>query len=109
MHLRQSKSLFPVAGLAVFGLAVASGQTQDTSGNGLLNGTFQFRHVAVLNIDGNDDPTEIAASYGTIKFNGGGTYTVTGTKVDNTVSSGAPQPLNVSGTYAIGANGAGYI
>jgi uncharacterized protein (TIGR03437 family) len=107
--MRQHKPLFQAAGLAVLGLAVASGQTQDTSGNGLLNGTFQFRHVAVLNVDGNNDPTEIAATYGTIKFSGGGTYTITGTTVDNTVSSGAPQPLNVSGTYAIGGNGAGYI
>jgi uncharacterized protein (TIGR03437 family) len=107
--MRQHKTQFQVAALTVFGLAVASGQTQDTSGNGFLNGTFQFRHVAILNVDGNNDPTEIAATYGTIKFNGGGTYTITGTTVDNTVSNGVPQPLNVSGTYAIGANGAGYV
>jgi uncharacterized protein (TIGR03437 family) len=107
--MRQHKFLFQAAALAVFGLAVASGQTQDTSGNGLLSGTYQFRHVAVLNVDENLDPIEIAATYGTIRFSGGGNYTITGTTVDNTVSSGAPQPLNVSGTYAIGGNGAGYI
>jgi uncharacterized protein (TIGR03437 family) len=109
MHSRQSKSLFPVAALAVFGLAVASGQTQDTSGNGLLNGSFRFRHVAVLNVDENFDPSEIAATYGTITFDGAGNYTITGTTADNTISGGAPQPLNVNGTYAIGSNGAGYL
>jgi len=98
-----------VAALALMGLAVAAGQTQDTSGNGLLNGSFRFRHVAVVNVDGNNDPAEIAASFGTIAFNGGGRYTVTGTTVDNTISGGAPQPLSVTGTYAIGSNGAGYV
>jgi uncharacterized protein (TIGR03437 family) len=96
--------------VAVFTLAVAAGQTQDTSGNGLLQGqSYRFRHIAVLNVDENLDPTEIAATYGTIAFNAGGNYSVTATTLDNTVAGGAPQPLSVTGTYAIGANGAGYI
>ncbi len=109
MHLRKSKSLWPVAALAVFAVAVAAGQTQDTSGNGQLKGSFQFRHVAVLNVDGNYDPSEIAATYGTITFDGAGNYTVAGTTVDNVATNGVSQPLNVTGTYAIGSNGAGYI
>ena len=107
MDLRQMK--FRVAILAMSFLAVAAGQTQDTSGNGLLNGKFVFRHLAVQNVDGNFDPSEITASYGTIAFDGAGKYTITGTSVDNTVSNGAPQALSVNGTYAIGSNGAGYI
>lgn len=107
MHLTQSKVLVPV--LAVFALAVASGQVQDTSENGLLKGTFEFRHVAVQNFDQSFNPTEITASYGAITFDGNGNYTIAGTTVDNTVSSGAPQPLNVTGTYAIGSNGTGYV
>jgi uncharacterized protein (TIGR03437 family) len=107
MRFKPSKFLLPVA--AMFTLAVASGQVQDTSGNGLLNGTFQFRHVAIQNYDQNLNPTQITASYGTITFDGAGSYTLTGTTVDNTVSSGAPKPLNVTGTYAIGSNGAGYV
>src|SRR5580658_2403718 len=99
MHLREGKSFLPVAALAVFGLAAASGQTQDTSGNGMLSGSFRFRHVAVLNVDENYDPSEVAATYGTITFNGDGNYSVTATTMDNTVASGAPQPLNVTGTY----------
>jgi uncharacterized protein (TIGR03437 family) len=102
-------TLFRAAALAVFGVAAAVAQTQDTSGNNQLKGSFRFRHVAVLNVDEFFNPTEIAASYGSITFDGAGNYTIAGTTVDNTVSSGSPQALNVTGTYAIGGNGAGYI
>jgi uncharacterized protein (TIGR03437 family) len=95
--------------LAGLGLAVASGQTQDTSGNGLLKGNYQFRNVAVQAIDTNGNPTEVTATYGSIVFDGNGNYTITGTQVDNTVSGGAPQAVTIAGTYAIGANGAGYV
>lgn len=107
MHPRQSR--FSVAILAVLFLAVAAGQTQDTSGNGLLKGNFVFRHVAVQNIDSNGDPSQITASYGIIAFDGAGNYKITGTSVDNTVSGGSPQALSVTGTYAIGSGGAGYV
>ena len=39
MHLTLNKFLLPLA--ALLGLAVAFGQTQDTSGNGLLKGSFR--------------------------------------------------------------------
>jgi uncharacterized protein (TIGR03437 family) len=90
-------------------MPVAFGQTPDTSGNGLLKGSYAFRHVAIQNVDSNSNPTQITASYGTVTFNGAGQYTITGTTVDNTVSNGTPQSLNVTGTYAIGANGAGFL
>lgn len=93
----------------MFGLSAAQGQTQDTSGNGLLKGNFAFRNVAVTNTDENNNPTEVTATYGTIVFDGAGNYKITGTQVDNTVSNGAPQAYNVSGTYAIGSNGTGWV
>ncbi len=108
--VRQNKSIFPVAALTLLGLATAAGQTQDTSGNGLLHGSFQFRHVAVLAVDStNFDPTEIQATFGAITFDGGGKYTIAGTTVDNIATNGAQQPFNAVGTYAIGSNGAGYV
>jgi uncharacterized protein (TIGR03437 family) len=109
MHLRQIKSLLPAVVLAAFSLAVAAGQTQDTSGNGTLKGSYRFRHLAVQIVDANLNPTDITAVYGTITFDGAGNYTIAGTSVDNGVSGGAPQPLNMTGTYAIGSNGAGYL
>jgi uncharacterized protein (TIGR03437 family) len=107
MHIRQIKSLFPVAVLGVFSLAVATGQTQDTSGNGMLKGSFRFRHVAVLAVDQNLNPADITASYGTITFDGAGHYTIAGTSVDS--GTGVPQTLSVTATYAIGSNGLGYV
>ena len=114
MQIKQIKStssfrLF-IAAFFVAGLAGASAPTQDNSQNGLLKGSYRFRHVAVLNVDSNFDPSEIAASYGTITFDGQGGYTVAGFTVDNTISNGAAAPLNVNnGTYAIGSSGAGYV
>lgn len=106
----QNRSPYAIAAFAVFSAALAAAQTVDTSGDGLLNGNFQFRHVAILNVDIDSNPTEIQATYGTITFDGAGNYTITGTTIDNTISSGAPQPFTVTGgTYAIGANGAGYV
>jgi len=90
-------------------VAAAAGQTQDTSGNGMLKGAYEFRHLAVQIVDANFNPTDITAVYGTITFDGAGTYTVAATSVDNGVSNGAPQPVNLSGTYAIGSNGIGYL
>lgn len=91
--------------------AVLQGQNQtpDSSGNGMLNGAFHFRHVAILNVDQNGNPTQVRAAYGTMTFDGNGNYSVSGTFVDNTVSNAQPQTLSVTGTYAIGGNGTGYL
>jgi len=109
MHMRQIKSLFSAAVLSVLSLAIAAGQTKDTSGNGMLKGTFEFRHLAVQVVDASGNPTDVTAVYGTITFDGAGNYTVAATSVDNAISEGAPQVLNQSGTYAIGSNGIGYL
>src|SRR5581483_4852731 len=107
--VRKNNSPLTFAGLAVFTLSAAMAQTQDNSGNPLLKGSFRFRHVAILSVDSNNDPAEVAASYGTITFDGAGSYVLNGSIVDNTVNGGASQVLNTSGTYAIGSNGIGYI
>jgi uncharacterized protein (TIGR03437 family) len=109
MRIHPIQSLFSAAVLSVFSLAAASGQTQDTSGNGMLKGTFEFRHLAVQIVDANFNPTDMTAVFGTITFDGAGNYTVAATSVDNGVANGAPQPVNLSGTYAIGSNGIGYL
>lgn len=108
-RLDHARTLLKWAGLVALTVAAGFGQTQDTSGNGLLKGTYAFRHLAVQIVDSNNDPTDMTAVYGTITFDGAGNYTVSATSIDNGVSNGAPQPLTQSGTYAIGANGAGYL
>jgi hypothetical protein len=98
-----------LAAIAAFGLASAAAQTQDNSGDGLLKGSFRFRHVAVQIVDEYYNPSDITAVYGTITFDGAGNYTLAGTSIDNGVANGAPQALNLNGTYAIGSNGLGYL
>lgn len=98
-----------VALLSVLAVAAATAQTQDTSGNGMLKGAYNFRHIAVQIVDANGNPTDITAVYGTITFDGAGNYTMNATSIDNGVAGGAPQPLTQSGTYAVGSNGLGYL
>ncbi len=95
-------------GLAGFGSTTLHAQSPDTSGNGLLKGAYAFRHVAVQAVDTNNNPIEVTATFGTITFDGLGDYTVNATVVDNT-SNPVSQPLQVSGGYAIGSNGTGFI
>jgi uncharacterized protein (TIGR03437 family) len=109
MHLRQIKSILVAGALALCLTPVGVAQTQDASQNGLLNGSYRFRHVAVRAVDSSFNPKEITASSGTISFDGAGTYTITGTSVDPAVSGGSPTPLSITAKYAIGSNGTGYL
>jgi uncharacterized protein (TIGR03437 family) len=73
----------------------------------MLNGKFQFREIAILSVDSAGSPTESAAAYGTITFDGSGRFTAIGTYLDSIISSGAPQKLATYGTYSIGRGGSG--
>jgi len=105
--------LSKLAVLAMFGTPAlfALTCTGDTSGNSTLKASYRFRNVIPLNFDNNGNVTETVAASGVIVFNGAGGYSVTsGSYVDNMTSKGAVQTLPaVSGCYAIGANGTGYM
>lgn len=114
------KPLLQVTLLAALGVALyaQNGKTYDASGNSLLQGAYNFRHLAATVVGANGNPTEVTATYGVITFDGNGNYSLAGNYVDNTVASGAPQKLSIPscatnkapcGNYAIGANGIGYI
>lgn len=94
------------------GACLLYGQTNvsvDTSGDGLLSGKYFVRQVVFQNVNASGVAGEATLIYGTATFDGKGNYTLTGTVVDNTVSSGAPKPLSFTGTYAIAANGTGHV
>jgi hypothetical protein len=55
----------------------AAAQTLETSGNGLLNGTYYFRHVAYYLADSSGNLSDAAVVYGNITFDGSGHYTMT--------------------------------
>jgi uncharacterized protein (TIGR03437 family) len=95
--------------LLALGLA-AQAQTWDTSGNGMLNGTYYFRQVIyVLNGDPYGDLGEAVSLYGNITFNGNGTYTLTSGQWLAYDSSNGPLSGNLTGTYSISASGYGFI
>ena len=86
----------------------AAAQSWDTSGNGLLNGTYYFRQVMWLGgYNSANALKEAIAVYGNIVFGGNGTYTLTAKAADaaeNTVTS-----ITGSGTYTIASSGYGYM
>ena len=77
----------------------------DTSGNSLLLGNYFIRHVINANLTISGQIGEAVSLTGTVSFDGNGSYTLNGQISDNTVSSGAPQPLNTTGVYAVSASG----
>lgn len=86
----------------------AAAQTWDTSGNGLLNGTYYFRQVAWTVGDNSGDLIEAVSVYGTIIFDAKGNYTVNGQVNDSGTSCGT-KALTVSGTYTIASSGYGSL
>ena len=81
----------------------------DTSGNGMLNGTYYFRQVVYeLSSTGDGSLYNALAFYGTATFSGTGTYTMVVTLLDG--RSGQFQRGNVNnGTYSIAASGHGFL
>jgi uncharacterized protein (TIGR03437 family) len=99
MRLARTAFLFSIlAGSQIFG----QGLVWDSSGDGLLSGTYYFREV-IWSISAGDE----YALYGTIAFTGSGSYTINGTYLD--VGEGGLSTGTVTGTYAIGAGGFGYL
>jgi uncharacterized protein (TIGR03437 family) len=96
--------------LLLFMLATwpAAAQSWDSSGNGLLTGTYNFRQVMWLGgYNTANDLQEAIAVYGNIVFGGNGTYTLTAKAADaaeKTVTS-----ITGSGTYTLGGSGYGYM
>ena len=96
--------LFVLSAAAVF---QASAQSWDSSGNGMLKGTYYFREV-FYDVGYNDGSlSEATALYGSINFSGTGTYTAQVSLFDSNagLESG---PIN-NGTYSISASGYGFI
>lgn len=93
--------------LAAAGPAVS--QTWDTSGNGLLNGTYYFRHVGwVGQADSANDLQFAETIYGTLTFDGNGHFTFAAAEFDT--SNQAVQTITPSsGTYSLAASGYGFL
>src|ERR1035441_6149217 len=90
---------------------VLAQNSYDTSGNSLLQGTYFIRHVINANVTSLFADAvgarigEAVSLTGTISFDGNGSYTFNGQVSDTTIASGAPQPLSITGVYAVSASG----
>jgi len=86
----------------------AGAQSWDSSGNGMLKGTYYFRQVMWLGgYNSTNTLEEAVAVYGSLVFSGDGSYTVTAKAFDageKTVTS-----ISGSGSYTIEASGYGYM
>jgi len=83
-------------------------QNWDSSGNGLLSGSYNFRQVMWLGgYNSNNGLQEAMAVYGNIVFGGDGTYTLTANAAGSAVTTATP--ITGRGTYTIGASGYGYM
>ncbi len=89
----------------------AAGQAPswDTSGNGLLSGTYYFRDVALEVSDAAGDLSDGFATYGNITFDGNGNYTISTPTVFQASQGVAQTLMPITGTYSIGASGYGFI
>lgn len=94
---------------AAAGLGPAAGQSWDTSGNGLLNGTYYFREVAWQGqYDATNDLNFATSVYGTISFDGNGHYTISGAQEFDS-NNGTAVSYSVTGTYSLAASGYGFL
>jgi hypothetical protein len=91
----------------------AAAQSWDTSGNGMLNGTYYFREVAWLGQhNARNDLTEAVAVYGNIKFDRQGHYGITSAenaRMFDSGGNGQPTTFTATGTYSIAASGYGFM
>jgi uncharacterized protein (TIGR03437 family) len=99
--------------LTLAGCWPAAAQSWDTSGNGMLNGTYYFRQVAWLGQnDAANDLTEAIAVYGNITFDGNGGYTITSAsnaRMFDSGGSGQPTTFTATGKYSVAASGYGFM
>ena len=86
----------------------------DTSGNGMLTGTYYFRQVYYVIGDQSGDLSEAVATYGNINFDGNGNYTITTTPTNfatyvDTTCQCVGKFAATTGTYSIAKSGYGFI
>src|ERR1035438_2141841 len=86
----------------------------DTSGNGMLTGTYYFRQVYYVIGDQYGDLSEAVAIYGNINFDGNGNYTITATPTNfasyvDTSCQCVGKFAAATGTYSIAKSGYGFI
>ena len=92
---------------AVFPLA-AQTPAFDSTGNGLLQGTYYFREVIYVVGNNSGALGEALSLYGNIAFDGAGNYSITNASVFD-AAAGRAQAFTTTGKYNLAASGYGYM
>jgi uncharacterized protein (TIGR03437 family) len=96
--------------LLVFSAAAASARAAapvwDSSGNGLLSGTYNFRQVLYTS-DGSGDITQMVAYFGTIVFSPTGVYLLSNGNTLLNPAGGLVVPS--TGTFSVASSGFGFL
>src|ERR1022692_1030334 len=95
-----------ILALACAGLALAAAPAWDSSGDGLLSGTYNFRQVMYIS-DGSGNINQELAYFGNISFDGKGGYTLSGSNTLNNTSGTLGIPA--TGTYSVASSGYGFL
>jgi uncharacterized protein (TIGR03437 family) len=105
MKLRSAALLLSIAtGCQIFGQA----PTWDSTGNAMFTtSTYYFREVTWTNTSGGLTDAQVVFGTMTFSANSSGTYAMAANYIDG--ASGQPETGNLTGTYAMGAGGFGYI
>jgi uncharacterized protein (TIGR03437 family) len=105
----RSASFLLALSIAAAWPAAAQTPTWDTSGNGMLKGSYYFRQV-YYQIGYNDGSLSDAATvYGTFAFDGNGGFSSTGLGVTVLEAGSYPTTQLFKGTYSIAASGYGFM
>jgi uncharacterized protein (TIGR03437 family) len=104
--LRSLVLRFVVLGLALVASSFAQTGVPDKSGNGLLNGSYNFRYVMWNTADLAGNLGSARTTYGVIRFDGAGRFTATAQVTDSSQGAG---PFSFAGGYSITAAGAAYM
>jgi len=87
-------------------LLAQTNPTWDTSGNGLLNGTYNFRQVEYIS-DGTGVINQELAYFGAITFDGNGSYALSGS--NTLLNTNGTLGIPASGTYSLASSGFGLL
>jgi uncharacterized protein (TIGR03437 family) len=104
--MRTARTLPGLALLAA--LAFAQDTPWDRSGNNLLRGAYNFRHVYFEVGDDAGNFRRAIAIWGTVNFDGNGNYDISNARVLDSSATGT-SALSLRGTYVLSASGLGFM
>ncbi len=92
--------------LAGAGLGFGAAPAWDSTGDGLLTGTYNFRQVTYVS-DASGNINQELAYFGSINFDGKGGYTLPGSNTLN--NTGGALAIPATGTYSVASSGYGFL